>query len=404
MRSGRRLTLRSVLWSLILGLLAVVVAAPAGAAEDQQLIYLASWPHQILIFDAVQEKIIDTINLDTDVAQGLILSPDKKKLYATTIRDNSIVTVDLATRKVLGKFTLDSGNKSVRMIGLAPEPSGKFLYSIVTTITKAIDHYDIEPAKLAAIDLETHQIVRSVDFPKEESLVGVWRPQMKFSPDGKYFYLFLNNILIFDTQSLKLAKKIDLADPSVPGFSNVIFNPVEEEAAEDPNEEPGKLTNVFISSDPYVHRAVFGIARIDLTTLTFDFTPVAPATTLSMTPLLLTPDHQIGYTTAINGNPGNRRCEFWAFDMKTRKLINTKEFDGRNRFSFSLSADGKKVFIYGAGYEISVYDAKTFTLRNTVTLPGDMTSNFVVMPLSSRSAASSSLSVPATPTVSAQVQ
>jgi WD40 repeat protein len=378
---------------------------PTRAAEAPQLVYLASWPHQILIFDSVQEKVIDTINLDTDIAQNLILSPDKKKLYASTVRDNSIVTIDLSTRKVLDKFTLDSGKKNVRMIGLAPDPLGKFLYSIVIIVTKGADHYDIEPAKLVAIDLATHQIVRSAEFPKDESLAGAWRPQMKFSPDGKYFYLFLSNILVFDTQTLKLAKKIDLANPQVPGFSNVIFNPVEEESAEDPNEEPGKLTNVFMSSDPYVHRAVFGIAKIDLATLSFDFTPVAPATTLSMTPLLLTPDHQIGYTAAINGNPGNRRCEFWAFDMKTRKLIRTQEFDGRNRFSFSLSADGTKIFIYGAGYEISVYDAKTFTLRNTVTLPGDMTSNIIVMPLAAKSADSAPANLaPRVPTYSAQVQ
>jgi len=38
--------------------------------------------------------------------------------------------------------------------------------------------------------------------------------------------------------------------------------------------------------------------------------------------------------------------------MKTRKLINKKEFEGRNRFSFGLSADGTKILIYGAGYEI----------------------------------------------------
>jgi hypothetical protein len=380
-------------------------AAPARAADDPQLIYLASWPHQILIFDAVQEKVIDTIQLDTDVAQNLVLSPDKRKLYATTVKDNSIVTIDLAARKELGKFTLDSGNKTVRMIGLSPDPSGKSLYSIATTVTKAADHYDIEPAKLITIDLESHQISRSVDFPKEESILGVWRPQMKFSPDGKYFYLFLNNIMVFDANTLKLAKKIDLADPQVPGFSNVIFNPVEEEPAEDPNEEPGKLTNVFMASDPYVHRAVFGIAKIDLAALSFDFTPIAPATTLSMTPLLLTPDHQIGYTAAINGNPGNRRCEFWAFDMKTRKLIRTQEFDGRNRFSFSLSADGTKIFIYGAGYEISVYDAKSFALRNTVTLPGDITSNIIVMPLGAKSAGPAPGPLaPRPPTYSAQVQ
>ena len=91
--------------------------------------------------------------------------------------------------------------------------------------------------------------------------------------------------------------------------------------------------------------------------------------------------------------------------MKTRKLIRTQEFDGRNRFSFSLSADGTKIFIYGAGYEISVYDAKSFALRNTVTLPGDITSNIIVMPLGAKSAGPAPGPLaPRPPTYSAQVQ
>jgi hypothetical protein len=389
--------LRSVL-CFGLAILLPCLAASANAADAQQLVYLSSWPHQILVFDAVQEKIVDHIHLDTDLSQLLVLSADKKKLYASTVNDNSIVTIDLATRKAASSFRLDTGNRNTRLLGLAAHPAGKYLYSIGSTVIKKADRYEIEPTKLVLIDLEAQKITRTVDFPKDESLVGFWRIQMKFSPDKKYFYVFLGNILVFDSNTLQLVKKIDLADPQVPGYANVIFNPVEEEPAEDPNEEPGKLTNVFMSSDPYVHRAVFGIAKIDLATLSFDFTPVAPATTLSMTPLLLTPDHQTGYTVAINGSPGNRRCEFWAFDMKTRKLINKKEFEGRNRFSFGLSADGTKIFIYGAGYEISIYDAKTFALRNTVTLPGDMTSNIIVMPLAGTSA-----SAPASSSVSAQV-
>ena len=395
--------MRSVLCLLILGLLAgLAVRANAGAeasSDAQQLIYLASWPHQILIFDAVQEKIVDQINLDTDVAQTLVLSADKKKLYASTVKDNSIVTVDLATRKVLSTFPVDTANHNTRILGLTVDPAGKYLYALGSTVTKLIDHYEIGPYQMMLIDLETHKISRAVDFPKDESLSGLWRIQMKFSPDGKFLYLFMGDVLVFDAKTLALVKKIDLADPQVPGFANVVFNPVEEESAEDPNEEPGKLTNVFMSADPYVHRAVFGIAKIDLATLTFDFTPVAPATTLSMTPLLMTPDHQTGYTIAINGTPGNRRCEFWAFDMKTRKLINKKEFEGRNRFSFGLTADGTKILIYGAGYEISVYDAKTFEFRKNVVLPGDITSNIIVMPLASKSASSSTAAA-----ASAQVQ
>ena len=387
-RQERRHTLRVRLGIIVAAVLASL-AGPARASDAPQLVYLSTWPHQILVLDTAQEKIVDRVELDTDVSQLLVLSPDKHKLYASTVKDNSIVTVDLASRKVLSQFALDSANRNVRLLGLAADPTGKYLYSIGSTITKMADHFEIGPNQLVLIDLENHNIAKSVEFPKDESLVGFWRVQMKFSPDGKYFYVFLGNILVFDSHTLQLVKKIDLADPHVPGYANVIFNAVEEEPAEDPNEEPGKLTNVFMSSDPYVHRAVFGIAKIDLATLSFDFTPVAPATTLSMTPLLLTPDHRIGYTIAINGSPGNRRCEFWAFDMKTRKLINTKEFEGRNRFSFGLSADGTKIFIYGAGYEISVYDAKTFALRNTITLPGDMTSNIIVMPLSAASASSS---------------
>jgi hypothetical protein len=388
--------LRSLFLSLSLGLLAGLAAAADSPSQTQQLVYLASWPHQILVFDVAQEKIVDHINLDTDVAQLLVLSPDKKKLYASTVKDNSIVTIDLDTRRVLSSFHLDTDNRNVRPLGMAADPSGKFLYSLGSTVIKQIDHYELEPVKLFLIDLESHKITRSADFPKDENLAGFFRIQMKFSPDRKYFYLFLGNVLVFDSSTLQLVRKIDLADPHMPGFSNVMFNAVEEEPAEDPNEEPGKLTNVFISSDPYVHRAVFGIAKIDLATLAFDFTPVAPATTLSMTPLLLTPDHQVGYTIAINGAPGNRRCEFWAFDMKTRKIINKKEFQGRNRFSFGLSADGTKILIYGAGYEIDVYDAKTFEFRNDVILPGDMTSNIIVMPLKSR-ALSAASRVPSTP-------
>ena len=380
MRTERRLALRSVIWFLPAALLAgATTIASAHAADGQQLIYLASWPHQILIFDSVEEKLVDTIQLDSDVTQSLVLSPDKRRLYASTAKDNSIVTVDLATRKQMLKFSLDSGNRSTRFLGLAPDPSGKFLYSIATTVTKLADRYEIEAPKLVAIDIETQKITRAADFPKDESLAGAWRPQMKFSPDGKYLYIFLNGILVFDTDTLKLAKKIDLADPHVPGFANVVFNPVEEESAEDPNEEPGKLTNVFISADPYVHRAVFGIAKIDLGSLTFDFTPVAPATTLSMTPLLLTPDHQIGYTAVINGTPGNRRCEFWAFDLPANRRTMTAEFPCRPRFSFGISSDGKHLYLYGAGFEIEVWNAATLTIESTIDLQNDVTMGGIVV-------------------------
>jgi hypothetical protein len=354
----------------IAGVRFVAVAGLGG-----QLLYIGTWPHQIIVFDSAQEKIVDRIELKTDIPRTLVLSHDKKKLYANTLNDNAIVTIDLATDQVTGIFSLNSGNRNVRLNGITPDPGGRYLYGFGTTIIKQSDHYDIEPPKFYVIDLVDKKISRTADYPKDESPFG-YRSSMKVSPDGKLLYLFRDNILIFNTADFKLAKKIDLAKPPVAVMENVSLS-----AVDDPNEIPGTVTGFFNSSDPYVHRQVFGIAQIDLAQQTFVFTPVGPAEATSLQPLLLTPDRKVGYTVAVHGTQGNRRCEFWAFDIKTRKVIKKREFDGRVRFNFGLSADGTKVFIYGAGYQIEVYDAKTFELRSDVDVPGDITTNMVVMPL-----------------------
>jgi WD40 repeat protein len=346
--------------------------------------YLGAWPHQVIVFDADQEKIVDSIDLKADVPRMLTISPDRKKLYASTLNDNAIVTIDLATNKVIDSFSLNTGNRKVRLGGLAAEPGNRYLYSVATTIVAQSDHYDVEPPKFTVIDLVDKKISRTADFPKEEKALG-YRPSLKVSPDGKYLYIFKDSILVFDTATFKLAKKIDLAKPPVTDMENLSINMVE-----DPNELPGKVIGVFNSSDPYVHREVFGIAQLDLATMKFDFSPIGPATATAMMPLLLTPDRKTGYTIAVNGTQGNRRCEFWAFDMKNRKLINHKEFDGRTRFFFGMSADGTKLFVYGAGYQIEVYDAKTFAMRTDVDVPGDITTNMVVLPVENSASAQAS--------------
>ena len=40
---------------------------------------------------------------------------------------------------------------------------------------------------------------------------------------------------------------------------------------------PGQRVSLFNYSDPIVHNRVFGLARFDLNTRKFDFTPIGPA-------------------------------------------------------------------------------------------------------------------------------
>lgn len=357
-------------------LICLLLLCASGSAFAQTA-FLGSWPHQVLVFDTAQEKIVGKIDLPTDVPRSLLLSPDKKKLFVSSLNDNAIVTIDVATRQVLSSFSLNTSTINYRLNGLAADSDGRHLYTVATPIVKKVDRYEVESPKILVIDLQDKKISRIGDFPKEENAMFGYRTSLRVSPDGKLLYLFRNNVLVVDLATFKVAKKIDLEKPEIIGMENLSLNMVE-----DPNEADGMMTAVFNSSDPYVHRQTFGIAHLDLAKQTFNFTPVGPANTQIMS-LLMTPDRKTGYTVAINGTHGNRRCEFWAFDMASRKLINKGEFDGRTRFFFGMSADGKKLLVYGAGYQIAVFDSSNFRLRHEIDVPGDITTNMVVLPVPS---------------------
>lgn len=363
--------------AFLIAVLTAVLTAPAAAAASAAqpaLMYLGTWPHQVAVVDADQGKVVDHIQLNTDVVRQLVLSPDKSKLYAATLADNSIVTIDLATRKVIDSFSLDSGASKNRMSALAIDPTGKYLYSVDTVITKELDRYEIAKPKFVVIDLAAKSITRTAELPEGEDAPG-YRGSLKVSPDGKYLYVFRDGISVFDTANFALIKKIDLHRPPEPDMLNLSLNLVD-----DPNEAPGKVIGLFNSSDPFVHREIFGVAEINLENLSFDLTPVGPVTTTMMSPLMLTPDRKLGYTAVVNGEQGNRITEFWVFDMTTKKILAKKAFIGRTRFNFGMTADGQKLLIYNAGFQIEVYDAKTLEMVSDIDLGGDTTSNLIVMP------------------------
>jgi hypothetical protein len=128
----------------------------------------------------------------------------------------------------------------------------------------------------------------------------------------------------------------------------------------------------FNSADPIVHNRVFGIARFDLSNRQVDFTPIGPSPA-GMAGLQVTPDKKTAYAVIANGAQGNKRCEFWAFNLGTNHIAQTAEVPCRSRFSFGMAGDGKKLYFYGAGFEIEVYDAATLKHERTWDLNNDIT-------------------------------
>ncbi len=349
------------------------------AAAHAATLFLGAYPNSVLVFDEAQGKIVDRIPLETGLPRNMRLSQDGKLIYVYTLDHTGIELIDVASRKVVKRFTLDTPARRFRFDeGGVLDPQNKLLYTITTEIDKQMDRYEIQRPKYTVIDVDAGKISKTVEVPREDEagLRGFGRGAgFEISPDGKYLYQFRDRVVILDTGDFKVVDRLDLSKPEVPGqeMENVGFG-----GSLDSIAEPGRHIALFNSSDPIVHNRVFGIARFDLTTRRVDYTPIGPATQ-GMSNLEVTPDRKNAYTVVSTGQHGNKRCEFWAFDLGSNRITQTAEFPCRARFSFGMSGDGKKLYIYAAGFEIEVYDAATLKYERTWDLNNDLTGPMVVV-------------------------
>jgi len=355
--------------------LSAITAALISTAAAQGTLFVGTWPHTIQVVDEAKQKVVDRIELQTGTSHSMQISDDYKTIYVSTIEKNGIEVIEVATRKVTSAFLLDEGGKKMRFSAWAPDPSGKLIYMIVRPIEKKIDRFEVGKTQFAVVDLGQKKIVKFVDMPGGEEAAGGGRGgALRFSPDGKYLYRMGAAITIYDTTDFKVVDTIELSQPQFPGMQTVKLG-----QQLDGLQEPGVLVSLFNSSDPVVHKQIFGIARFDLDKRTFHFTPIGPSAA-SMQGLHITPDRKTGYTVTTNGAGGNKRSEFWVIDIPTGRVIRTQEFDGRARYTFGMSSTGKDLYIYGAGYDIEVYDPATLKLRSTIDLNADQTTGMIVVP------------------------
>jgi hypothetical protein len=346
-------------------------------------LFCGAYPNWVLVIDEAQGKVVDKIHLDTGLPTSVRLSHDKKTIYVTTNDHSGVEVIDVATHKVMNHFVLNDATHKFRLQGGAPDPQGKVLYTTTTQITKLADRYEIAKPKYTIIDLAQQKIVKTVDQPGNDGAAGGdvavagggggggggggRGGGFEVSPDGKYLYQFGAAVTVLKAEDFSVVERIPLEQPDAPAVENLGLGGLQEALS-----DPTQRVSLFNASDPIVHNRVFGLARFDLNTRKFDFTPMGPAP-VAMTNLRVAPDKKEAYTVISNGTQGNKRCEFWAIDLGNSKLARTSEVPCRTRFSFGLSTNGKKLYIYGAGFQIEVYDAVTFKKEATWDLGNDMT-------------------------------
>jgi hypothetical protein len=363
----------SIFVSLCLG---IAAAAPASL---KGLMYVGTLDKKLLIINENSGDIVGEIPLG-GIPRTTVLSADKTKVHVVTTQ-MQVETVDLATRQVISSFPLSDGKSNPRMTrgaggrgfsGIAVDPAGRYLYATISVAVKELDEYRIDPPQFVQIDLQEKRISNSIPFPKGYDQGFGFAATYKISPDGKLLYVFDDDIVVFELATLKEVDRIALSAPEYPGAS-----PYRLATNDDPNDAPDKVTTVFTSVDPIVHRETLGLGVIDLNTHKVDFRPLGPA--FPMVGFLLTPDRKMGYSLMINHSLGNREAEWWVWDIASHMVIKKVPVPARATFRFGMSSDGKKLYLYGAGSTIEFFDAATLQSTKLLYLNKDTTTNLIVL-------------------------
>lgn len=366
-RSGRLATrLRPLAQKAAWAAATMLAAAPLAPAMATSLL-MGTYPDKLLLLDETTGKVSSMIKLDTGLPTSLRMTNDKKKIFITTITTGGIEVMDAATKKIITHFSLNTPTTKYRFTGGVPDPTGRYYYTILMQIDKQPDRYHVSKWQYAVIDVAQKKVIKQVEIPDEDNPIYSARANFRISDDGKLLYLFREKVLVLSTADFKVVDKIDLAKPEGVGLQNVSFGGELELLG-----SSDEFVSAFIASDPYIHNKQFGIAHFKLSDKTFTYKPIGPAP-YQMAGVQVSPDSKVGYTVVTEGMTGNKRCEFWKFDLTADTVTDKAEFPCRSRFNLGMSRDGKKLYIYGASSDIEVYDAATLKWEKTWNLEADAT-------------------------------
>jgi hypothetical protein len=356
-------------------------------ARAGQLMYIGTLDKKLLIIDEDREEIVGEVPLG-GIPRTTALSADRKTLYIFTTQ-MLVETVDLEARKVTNSFSITDPNthlriqggvpdrinvgSQTRVSGLAVDPNGRYIYTTMRVVIKDIDQYRVDPPQFAAIDLQDKKIAKAWPFPQDLDQGFGFNATYKVSPDGKLLYVFQEDILVFDLATFKQVDRIALAQPEYPGAT-----PYRLAANDDSFDAPDTVTSVFTSVDDIVHKGTLGLAKINLLTRKVDYFPVGP--TLPMMGFQISPDRKRGYSVMPKiGTGANRLTEWWVWDLQNHDVIKKKEFESRPTFRFSVGGSGKKLYMYGAGSTLEIFDADTLDSRKVIYLNKDTTTNLITL-------------------------
>ena len=339
----------------------------AGHAQGGGTFYMGTYTDKILVLDEATLTVRDSIKLSIGIPAVWTMSADRSRLYVRNPRADQVEIVDLASRKAVGKFSLNTPGTTVQIWGMSVDPKDRYAILLVKWYTKRADRYEVTGPKLLRYDLAKRTVTDTIPWPRNEERENA---NTIFSPAGDLMYFFTSDdILVYDAVTLKQVDRWDLAST----FYEDGMGRINAGFGADVYEEPGFFTNLFRVNDPVNRRTLMGVGRVDLVNRTVDYYMLGPTAPVSFR---LAPGKR--KAIGIQNEVGN--YHFWTFDLENRRVAGKTQFEGRPRMGLTIGSSGNNLYIHTAGNSIDVYDINTFQKQRTVVFDKDMTVITLVPP------------------------
>jgi hypothetical protein len=114
-----------------------------------------------------------------------------------------------------------------------------------------------------------------------------------------------------------------------------------------------------------------------MTTRKVTYTPIGAD--LPMIGFMVAPGKRLAYSVMYTGAAGNRTTEWWTWDLQTHRVINRAPLEARTTFSFGISGDGTKLYLYGSGSTLEIFNAQTLKSEKLLFLNKDLTTRIVTL-------------------------
>ncbi len=364
-------------FSLIAVLSLLVASLTAQEASDaKHFFYMPMWPGAVCKFDPATDEVVKITKFKRGLHFGVRLSWDRKQFYGITAKKQVVEVVDRATMTVVEEHDFGQKGYIIRVGTIREVPGGREWYVQLDRIKKNLDRYKIEDDQFLHYDRVEKKILK-----KLKKMPRAIR-SAKISPCGKFWHVFGKDLKILDPKKdNEEVGIIELSKPLYRGMGAIRLRGADFLDGKDHD----RYRMMYTMKDPVkTKRSIAGIVDINLKEKRLE-NLIEWGRDPGLWNLRVSQNKKWGVASkggggGVGGGGGGRgrsssderETKLVVYNLETGQKVGEKDYVFRPRRSLAtISPDGLKIYVGGAGNDFDVYD-RNFNKLKTVNFPGDL--------------------------------